>query len=67
MSWTIGRLTLQAGCAERDESGAFWWWYWLPFTHSNGGRAREGEVIDVSLHWLCFWASVIVWKRRPIA
>lgn len=62
MTWTIGRLTVNAGRASRDEWGAFWWWYWLPFLHSNDGRAREGDVLDVSLHWLCFWVSVTVWR-----
>lgn len=45
---------------ERPRFG-FNWWFWLPHINWNGGRFSHDEVVDVNLHWLCFWCSVTFW------
>lgn len=58
------RLTVAGQCAGRDDEGRFWWWFWLPAVHTNGGRWSLGEVVDVSACWLCFSVSVTLWPKR---
>lgn len=39
----------------------FYWWFFIPKTSSNGGSIFREEVVDVSLHWLCFWVGFTLW------
>jgi hypothetical protein len=40
----------------------FYWWFWFPSMHVNGGRlSHDNECVDINFNWLCFWMSVTFW------
>jgi len=50
---------------ERPRFG-FYWWFWIPYYHSNGGRFRRGECVDMNLKWFCYSVGVIIWNNPKL-
>lgn len=40
----------------------FNWWFWKPSITWNGGLCTKKEVVDINIHWLCFWFSMTSFK-----
>ena len=38
------------------------WWFWTPTPRSNGGRLMRGRTTELSVHWLCFSATLTVYR-----
>ena len=64
------RITFNAGRAGKVVPGStpterfslgYYWWYWLPDAHTNGGRLHRNEVVDCTVYWLCFWMGFTLW------
>lgn len=32
----------------------FWWWYWVPYIGTNGGRPWRDRCSQITILWLCF-------------
>ena len=38
------------------------WWVWIPSIRTNGGCFRPQQITDFNVHWLCFYAYLIVYR-----
>ena len=66
--WGINKSGLMADADSRldfpNSRHGFYWWFWLPRFHGNGGKFGRDVCIDWTFNFLCYSLNFTFFKGR---